>query len=610
MATVYGTPGVYIKESNPTTTPIITVGTGVTAFFGFTKKGPVQKPVAVASYKDYLKVFGGCYKTENLDLCVKAFFDNGGSKAYIVRLTAINGDSLVGSPSSATIGEFTFKAGYKGFQAFGEEGDKLKVSLKLNSKYVANANGDLKANASIGALFILMKQVIGISAGTILKIAEGGTTEYLEVTKVETTVVAGAVQNKVFLASALDSAFTTACTINSLHYDLKVKDSADNVLETFKQVSLNPFASDYIGLVINDDVAGSSFIMVDDSQFDYSLDAPEFVGVTSLAETVQAFIFGQSEKLSFDSDSFIGNSTMGFGLHALDNVNDFSLIVAPQSTDNSDGLIRANEIFHSALLSYAETRGKFAILDAPKGLTPSEIDSYRKATLGVDSYWGALYYPHIKVQDPARPGQSATITIPPCGHIAGLFAKVDGIPAPEGGVSSAAAGLNKFGQLSGLVALERVVSDAEQEFLNPAGVNCIRLLDLATGGKGIFVFGARTLSSLPQYLYIPLRRTMNFIQETVRLSTKQYLFQKNNPALWSILSNNISAFLTGMWNNGQLAGSNVKDAFFVKIDASTNSQEDINQGILSGEIGVAFQRPAEFIVFTFTQTQSGGSIQE
>ena len=136
------------------------------------------------------------------------------------------------------------------------------------------------------------------------------------------------------------------------------------------------------------------------------------------------------------------------------------------------------------------------------------------------------------------------------------------------------------------------------------------MLDLATGGKGIFVFGARTLSSLPQYLYIPLRRTMNFIQETVRLSTKQYLFQKNNPALWSILSNNISAFLTGLWSNGQLAGDNVKDAFFVKIDASTNSQENINQGILQGEIGVAFQRPAEFIVFTFTQTQSGGSIQE
>ncbi|NDB62246.1 phage tail sheath family protein, partial [bacterium] len=154
------------------------------------------------------------------------------------------------------------------------------------------------------------------------------------------------------------------------------------------------------------------------------------------------------------------------------------------------------------------------------------------------------------------------------------------------------------------------VSDAEQEDLNPAGVNCIRLLDVPTGGKGVFVFGARTLSSLPQYLYVPLRRTMNFIQETIKLSSKQYLFQKNNPTLWATLSGNIEAFLTTMWNQGQLAGSNVKDAFYVKIDASTNSQQDINQGILKGEIGVAFLRPAEFIVFTFTQTQSGGSIQE
>jgi phage tail sheath protein FI len=615
MAVVYGTPGVYIKETNPTTTPIITAGTGTTAFFGFTKKGPVQKPVAVASYKDYLKVFGGCYSTENLDLTIKAFFENGGSKAYVVRLCAFSGATKIGSASSASYGLFTFKAGYKGFESFGQEGDKLKVELALNSKYVSKVVQGSQSNLSVGTqssdLSIKMKQVIGISSGTILKIQEGQNSVYVEVTKVQTSVVQGSVVNEVFLTKAIGVAFTTAAIVDSLHYDVVVKTLAGETLETFKQVSLSPFANDYISLVINDDIGGSEHIMIDDSAYDYTDgDSPEFSGVGTAATSI-TLQNGSSEKLSFDYSHFIGDADYGFGLHALDNVIDFSLIVAPQSKDNEFGLILADQIFHNAMLTYAQSRGNcFAILDAPKGLTATEILEYRENTLGVDSYWGALFYPHIKVQDPSRPGTTATITIPPCGHIAGLFAKVDGIPAPEGGVSSAAAGLSKFGALSGLVGLEKVVSDMEQETLNPAGINCIRLLDVPAGGKGIFVFGARTLSSLPQYLYIPLRRTMNFIQETIKLSTKQYLFQKNNPALWSTLSGNISAFLTTMWQQGQLAGSNVNDAFFVKIDASTNSQQDINQGILKGEIGVAFLRPAEFIVFTFTQTQSGGSIQE
>ncbi len=615
MAVVYGTPGVYIKETNPTTTPIITAGTGTTAFFGFTKKGPVQKPVAVASYKDYLKVFGGCYSTENLDLTIKAFFENGGSKAYVVRLCAFSGATKIGSASSASYGLFTFKAGYKGFESFGQEGDKLKVELALNSKYVSKVVQGSQSNLSVGTqssdLSIKMKQVIGISSGTILKIQEGQNSVYVEVTKVQTSVVQGSVVNEVFLTKAIGVAFTTAAIVDSLHYDVVVKTLAGETLETFKQVSLSPFANDYISLVINDDIGGSEHIMIDDSAYDYTDgDSPEFSGVGTAATSI-TLQNGSSEKLSFDYSHFIGDADYGFGLHALDNVIDFSLIVAPQSKDNEFGLILADQIFHNAMLTYAQSRGNcFAILDAPKGLTATEILEYRENTLGVDSYWGALFYPHIKVQDPSRPGTTATITIPPCGHIAGLFAKVDGIPAPEGGVSSAAAGLSKFGALTGLVGLEKIVSDMEQETLNPAGINCVRLLDIPAGGKGVFVFGARTLSSLSQYLYIPLRRTMNFIQETIKLSTKQYLFQKNNPALWSILSGNISAFLTDMWKQGQLAGDNVNDAFFVKIDASTNSQQDINQGILKGEIGVAFLRPAEFIVFTFTQTQSGGSIQE
>jgi hypothetical protein len=170
--------------------------------------------------------------------------------------------------------------------------------------------------------------------------------------------------------------------------------------------------------------------------------------------------------------------------------------------------------------------------------------------------------------------------------------------------------VNNNGLLRGVLGLESLVSDKEQGTLNPIGVNCIRLLDQPTGGKAIFVFGGRTLSSDANFKYVSVRRTLTYVEESVRLSSRFAVFQKNSPALWSLLTQIITQFLRQEWEDGNLAGATQEQAFFVEINQNTMTATDIENGILRGRIGVSLHRPAEFIIFTFSQTQSGSEIEE
>jgi hypothetical protein len=250
----------------------------------------------------------------------------------------------------------------------------------------------------------------------------------------------------------------------------------------------------------------------------------------------------------------------------------------------------------------------FAILDAPSGKTAGasgsgSIGDFVKNDLGLDSYWGGLYYPHIKV--PQTLGKPTPITIPPSGAIAGLYSRVDAIGAPTGGVSSAPAGFGDFGRIESISGLEVEVSEAQHGALNAMGVNCLRIVDRGRGGVSINVLGARTLSSGLDFRYINVRRMMNFIEKRVKGIGEQSLFRNNGPVLWASLTSQIESFLTKRFEAGELAGNTLDQAFYVKIDSTNNTADNIKQGILVGEIGVALLRPAEFIVFKFSQVQAG-----
>lgn len=620
----YGTPGIYVEESTPRLNPIIEAGTGVTAFLGFTTHGPVNKPVALASYDDFVRVFGDSRAKESTSYAVKGFFDNGGNKAYFVRLSAYNTTTgvEVGQSSSLTLnldngGTLKIEAGYRGVVSPGEEGDNLYIKINEDSLHPSTAEGsDISEDILASATEFKVPGLVGIKAGSILKLTDtAGSNQVATVRRVASTLNGGVVEHTVYLESPLTSASAKNTTsLKTLEYTIDIIDQTGISLETWNQLSFSELSASNVDLVINDPQLGSRYIKATTTIGANTVGdlSAAIVGDATLA-TGKALANGSPEYTGFDGAMFAGTELIGKGIHALDPITEISLVLAPPTLDatvNTWG-VKADAPFHSILLDYAKTRmDLFAILDAPANKTAAEVKVYRENTLGADSYWGALYYPHLKIQDPKRPQTSATLVVPPCGHVAGVYSRVDGIPAPQGGVSAAPAGISDFGRIEGVLGVERLVSDNEQATLNPTNVNCIRLLDRSTGGKGVFIFGARTLSTDLNFKYVPMRRTLTFVEESIRLSTQFAIFKKNGPELWSELNTVISSFLTTFWENGNLAGQSQRDAFFVEIDSNTTSADDVNNGIIRGRIGVSLFRPAEFIVFTFTQTQTGSSVEE
>jgi phage tail sheath protein FI len=247
------------------------------------------------------------------------------------------------------------------------------------------------------------------------------------------------------------------------------------------------------------------------------------------------------------------------------------------------------------MIAHAELMGdRMAILDTPDGLISQEVLEWRMNTAGYDSKMAALYWPWIEVMDPlsGRPTR-----IPPSGHIAGVWARTD----EERGVHKAPA--NEV--IRGANGLAFQITHAEQGELNRNGINCIR----AFPGRGIRIWGARTLSSDPEWRYINVRRLFNFIAESIMIGTQWSVFEPNDERLWGKLATNVGSFLSRVHRSGALSGASPQEAYFVKCDAETNPPEVVEAGQVVCEIGVAPVKPAEFVIFRLSQFTGGGGAE-
>jgi phage tail sheath protein FI len=237
-------------------------------------------------------------------------------------------------------------------------------------------------------------------------------------------------------------------------------------------------------------------------------------------------------------------------------------------------------------------RDRFAIIDAAQGESNVSTLNPRSSW---DTKYAAFYYPWLKVYDPL----SKTYKLaPPGGHVAGIYARSDA----ERGVHKAPA--NEV--VRGAVDLEFAITKGEQDILNPRGVNCIR----AFPGRGIRVWGARTLSSDALWKYVNVRRLFLFIEESVDEGTQWVVFEPNDEKLWARIRQSITEFLTRVWRDGALMGKTPEEAFFVKCDRTTMTQDDIDNGRLICLIGVAPVKPAEFVIFRIAQWQGGSAVSE
>jgi phage tail sheath protein FI len=223
------------------------------------------------------------------------------------------------------------------------------------------------------------------------------------------------------------------------------------------------------------------------------------------------------------------------------------------------------------------------VLDSPDNVAVSQVSAWRGQ---IDSTYAALYYPWIRILDPVTDLET---NMPPSGYVAGIYARNDA----EVGVHKAPA--NEV--VSDAISFEVLLNKGQQDLLNPQGVNCFRFFE----GRGYRLWGARTATSDTEWQYVNLRRYMNYLKHSIDNGTQSVVFENNGPDLWASTTQLISDFLSNEYANGRLLGSTKAQAFFVRCDQTTMTQNDLDNGRLVCLIGVSLLRPAEFVIFRIGQ---------
>ena len=278
-------------------------------------------------------------------------------------------------------------------------------------------------------------------------------------------------------------------------------------------------------------------------------------------------------------------------------VDEVAIVAVPTPTDvgaGNDNLARRVAIRGMVLSHCERMEDRFAVLDGEEvvagDLTPANIYSNAAGdSVGQSSLYGAVYFPWIDVSGTGD-------YMPPSGHIAGIYARVDG----QRGVHKAPA--NEA--IRGARGVRYRISKIHQDGLNPVGINAIRPFN-----GNIMVWGARTIGgdANTEFKYVSVRRLFNYMRESIDDGTRWVVFEPNDPGLWAKINRNVSAFLTNVWRAGALFGATPQDAFFVKCDADTNPPEIRDLGQVVTEIGVAVVKPAEFVIFRISQWAGPGA---
>jgi hypothetical protein len=292
------------------------------------------------------------------------------------------------------------------------------------------------------------------------------------------------------------------------------------------------------------------------------------------------------------ADEFIGDAAKRTGLGGLEALDQVRLLACPDLMAGYDGSDAAKErikIVQTAMIEHCEKRMKyrFAILDTPPGLNAQQAAEW-KNFLNFDTSYAALYYPWIRVADFTGSG-SLTKLMPSSGHVAGIFNRSDA----ERGVHKAPANEVALG----VIDLEIQLSRGEQDVLNPLGVNCIR----AFPGRGIRVWGGRTLSSNGAWRYVNVRRLFIMVEASMDAGLQWVVFEPNDRTLWARVIRDVTSFLRVVWRSGALFGATPEQAFYVKCDEELNPLEIRDLGQLIIEVGLAPVKPAEFVIFRITQ---------
>jgi len=308
-----------------------------------------------------------------------------------------------------------------------------------------------------------------------------------------------------------------------------------------------------------------------------------------------------SDGSDLTANDFLGDQQGKTGLNALEKADLFNLLCIPPPTRKSDSTGNTDPSVYQEAMKYCVDRRAMLIVDPPVdwGALPETAASRAISGLstlglsGVAARNSALYFPRVRESDPKRDGQIDTFV--PCGIIAGIMARTD----TQRGVWKAPAGLDAA--LNGIRGLQVNLTDEENGQLNPLGINCLRVFPV----NGRVVWGGRTLRGADQladeYKYVSVRRTALFIEETLYRGTQWVVFEPNDEPLWAQIRLNVGAFMHNLFRQGAFQGKTPRDAYLVKCDKETTTQNDVNQGIVNILVGFAPLKPAEFVFIKIQQ---------
>lgn len=552
----YFTPGVYVEENDNSQRVIDGVGTSVAGFIGLAEKGKTQgAPVRIASYRDFIREYGnplsdfayGEYRY--LAPSVENFFANGGGVCYIARVI----------PEDASCAKT--QKGILGIEAVneGKWGNKIQISFNSVAKrkmQVVGANGDT----------YIAKSVDGFRDGDIVVVGD----EYNRITSIMDNSITF---EKPFTADIVDAAIVPSTVLYLAEMDVTVRYGSEQ--EKYSGVTLNLASPNYIGYRM----AKSEIVRITVQPEEEILNPVEAIlgkGVTDGVIMPDGGKDGSIAKVN--AGTFIGTDFgpgKRTGIASFVENNMVSIMAVP-------GITIPEVIV--ALVGHCENlKSRMAVLDMPKDMTKiHELLEYREI---VDSTYAAMYHPWIQVFD--RASNKADF-IPPSGAVMGVYARTDA----NRGVHKAPANETVF-----CTGLKTDYTKSEQDVLNPAGVNLLRMLP----GQGIRVWGARTASSNSSFRYVNVRRLFIYIEESIKASTNWVVFEPNDVALWQRVNLTVTSFLDSLWRGGMLAGATPQEAYFVEIGPSTMTQDDILSGRLICNIGIAPSRPAEFVIFRVSQ---------
>lgn len=644
----FRTPGVYIREIEPS--PPQPLRFSVTGFVGQAERGPLNAPQPLTRWGQFRDIFGDFVGYSFLPYAVQGFFQNGGERCVIVRVAHESATA-----AGATFDDHASRPALR-ITAINEGawGNDLRVDITPSAERQMLLTR-LTTEIQPGGTVLAVTSTAGLAPGDPVTIVHPKVPARASATITAVDHVAGTIT----LASPLggSQSFPDESGLWGHGFELTVRYQPSGALvreETFSDLSLDPEHDRYVQRVVNGDPEPSDYVERMSRGLSILIRVEDLcAGATPcgrLAAAAQAALSGGDDGprdlgseghryyTGYDGGAYFRPRPPGadtatlrlideqlFGLAAFEAVEEIGLVAIPDlclpdlyravpaQEIPEEGIIFATpkpealgtdalrEGQHAMLAHCEKLSDRLALLDAPlaarigRGSYPIE-EWPSHFQLFPSARFAALYYPWIQARSSDVGGQQ--LLLPPCGHVAGIYARSEGAY----GVGKAPA--NEL--IQGVVSLELCLSDEEQGILNPHGINCLRALP----GRGIRVWGARTLSLDPMWRYVNVRRIASAIVKSITMQLRWTVFEPNDRRLWDRIVARLTAFFMQLFQQGALAGAKPEQAFFVQCDEETNPPEVIDRGEVVTRIGFAPAQPAEFILVTIRRTAETVSASE